>query len=56
MLEDSEPGQFIQIEDTVFSSWKAGDWFLWKSSASHASYNLSKKNRYALQITGLIND
>lgn len=52
MLEDNVPGQFLQIGDTVFSSWQAGNWFSWKSSTTHAFYNLSKKNRYALQITG----
>ena len=56
MLEDNEPGQFLQIENTIVSSWKAGDWFSWKSSANHAFYNLSKKKRYSLQITGLSND
>jgi hypothetical protein len=56
MLEDSVPGQFLQIENNVYSSWTAGDWFSWKYSATHAFYNLSKKNRYSLQITGLLND
>jgi hypothetical protein len=56
MLEDNEPGQFLQIENNIVSSWKAGDCFSWKSSATHAFYNLSKKNRYSLQITGLSND
>lgn len=53
MLEDYAPGQFLQIENNIVSSWRAGDWFSWKSSANHAFYNLSKHNRYSLQITGL---
>jgi hypothetical protein len=56
MLEDNVPGQFLQIENNIISSWKSGDWFSWKSSANHAFYNLSKKSRYSMQITGLSND
>ena len=56
MLEDNVAGQFLQIENNIVSSWKAGDWFSWKSSSNHAFYNLSKKSRYSLQITGLRND
>ena len=56
MLEDNVPGQFLQIENDIVSSWKSGDWFSWRSSTNHAFYNLSKKNRYSMQITGLLND
>lgn len=56
MLEDSVPGQFLQIENTVHSTWSAGDWFSWKYITPHAFYNLSKKSRYSLQITGTSND
>jgi len=54
MLEDNEPGQFFQIEDTVYNSWKAGDWYSWTGDTEHAVYNFSTKRRYALQLTGLI--
>ena len=52
MLENSSPGQILQIENRVHCEWSAGDWFLWNGYDSHAFYNLSKVDRYALQITG----
>lgn len=52
MLENNEIGQILQIENNVISSWKAGDWFAWSGSTPHAIYNMSLKNRYAVQLTG----
>lgn len=56
MLENNVPGQFLQIENKVFSAWRAGDWFAWSNCTRHAFYNFSKENRYSLQITGLRSD
>jgi hypothetical protein len=52
MLEDHKPGQFTEIEDKVINQWTAGDWFSWTGMTSHAVYNFSFYDRYALQITG----
>lgn len=52
MLEDSEPGQMIQIQDAVYAKWRAGDYVEWTGKTYHAIYNMSTKNRYALQVTG----
>lgn len=52
MLEDSSPGQVLQVKNKVYCEWSAGDWFSWNGYDLHAFYNLSKENRYALQITG----
>lgn len=54
MLEDSQMGQILQIENTVYCSWKAGDWFDWPGAAPHASYNFSLNDRYAWQVTGIL--
>jgi hypothetical protein len=54
MLEDSEPGQISQACDATFGSWIAGFWLQWSESDPHAFYNFSMKDRYALQITGVI--
>lgn len=54
MLEDSSSGQIIQVEDDCFGKWKAGDCFGWRGPQSHAFYNFSMKDRYAIQITGSI--
>jgi hypothetical protein len=51
MLEDSVPGQIIQINDKTIGTWKSGDWFGWHDQDSHAFYNMSKVDRYALQLT-----
>jgi hypothetical protein len=52
MLEDSQPGQIIQICSDTIGKWKAGDWFGWDAEDPHAFYNLSEHDRYAIQITG----
>ena len=54
MLEKNESGQFLQIEDSIYNNWQAGDWYSWIGESQHAIYNFSTKNRYAIQLTGLI--
>jgi hypothetical protein len=54
MLEDSSDGQIIQIKKSCFGSWKSGDCFYWEYDDLHAFYNFSLKDRYAVQITGVI--
>jgi hypothetical protein len=54
MLEDSFPGQIIQISDLSFSKWKSGDCFGWQDTQLHAFYNFSMKDRYAVQVTGVM--
>lgn len=54
MLEDSFLGQILQIKELCIGSWKAGDCFSWRSNDLHAFYNFSVKDRYAIQITGVI--
>ena len=54
MLEDSLPGQIIQIGNESYSSWHAGDFFSWNGTTGHAAYNFSLGNRYSIQITGIL--
>lgn len=54
MLEDSSPGQILQVKDTAYCKWKSGDCFYWNYDDLHAFYNLSRKDRYAVQITGVL--
>jgi len=44
----------IQIKKSCFGSWKSGDCFYWEYDDLHAFYNFSLKDRYAVQITGVI--
>ena len=55
MLEDSSPGQILQIRDECYGKWKAGDCFYWEHDAPHAFYNMSMVDRYAVQVTGVCN-
>jgi len=52
MLQDHEPGQYLEVDKNVINNWKAGDWFSWTGKTNHAVYNFSNIDRYALQITG----
>lgn len=54
MLEDSSPGQILQIKDSTFGTWSSGDCFHWNYDDPHAFYNFSLKDRYAIQITGVV--
>lgn len=51
MAQDSQPGQYVHIGDTVHSSWIAGDWFGWHNDTPHATCNLSNTNRFIFQLT-----
>ena len=53
MLEDSVPGQMMHIKDTIHHTWVAGDVFGWIGDEMHTFYNMSLKDRYAIQITGI---
>jgi hypothetical protein len=56
MLEDAVPGQILQIGDQCYGAWSAGDCFGWKYDQRHAFYNFSMHNRYAVQVTGVVNE
>lgn len=53
MLEDSAPGQIMEIENLAFNTWTAGTVFKWADDDGHSFYNLSLKDRYAIQLTGI---
>lgn len=55
MLEDGLPGQIMEIDNKIYSYWKAGDCFAWTGITPHAFYNFSIADRYAIQITGILN-
>ena len=54
MLEDSSPGQILQVKDTAYCKWNAGECFYWRYDDEHAFYNFSMNDRYAIQITGIV--
>lgn len=54
MLEDNQPGQMLQIGNSVYNIWQAGAVFGWCNYDLHTFYNLSLRDRYAVQITGTL--
>ena len=53
-MEDWQSGHISEIEDTVISGWKAGDYIVWKNDTQHLAANVGKTSRYTLQVTGVI--
>ncbi len=53
-MEDWQSGHVSEIEDTVITDWRAGDYIVWKNDTPHLAANVGKTSRYTLQITGVI--
>lgn len=51
MLEDWQPGHYLEIDGTGIVNWVAGEYFVWKAGCPHASSNIGTEDRYTLQIT-----
>lgn len=58
-LEDYKLGHFLQyIKDNSYvacTNWKAGEGFMWDDNILHLSCNAGMKNKYTMQISGLLN-
>ena len=53
-LEDWDWGHFSQIGNNVISNWKSGDVYTWDFQMYHLASNAGIKDRYTLQVTGLL--
>ena len=53
-MEDWQSGHISEIEDSVITGWKAGDYIVWKNDTQHLAANVGKTARYTLQVTGVI--
>ena len=53
-MEDWQSGHISEIEDSVITGWKAGDYIVWKNDTQHLAANVGKTSRYTLQVTGVI--
>ena len=51
-LEDAADGHYLQIANTVYHNWTAGEYVGWQGTTMHAALNFGITNRYTLQITG----
>jgi len=54
MIEDALDGQIFQVGNQTMTNWLAGDWISWQGDQAHATYNLALQDRYAWQITGVL--
>ena len=52
-MEEWQSGHVSEIEDTVITEWRAGDYIVWKNDTQHLAANVGKTPRYTLQITGV---
>ena len=50
-FEDRKSGQFYEIDDVVYTDWKAGQVYQWKNATTHMVANLGELPRYALIAT-----
>lgn len=50
-LEDRKPGHIFEIENNLISTWRAGQYILWKNDTMHMAANLGTDPRYTLQVT-----
>ena len=54
MMEDWQPGHYLDLAGKPYVGWKAGDWSLWTETAPHTAANIGTAPRYTLQLTGLV--
>jgi hypothetical protein len=52
MLEDWQPGQYLEIDGEAIVNWAQGDWFQWKASVPFAYSNVGTENWYCCKIIG----
>ena len=55
-LEDWQPGHMLDVNGMIYNNWQAGDYVGWMNDTPHAAYNLGVKDRFTLQITGIVRD
>jgi hypothetical protein len=50
-LEDWKSGHILEVDDTPFSKWSAGDYVIWQYDTPHLAANIGIDPRYTAQIT-----
>jgi hypothetical protein len=54
LLEDWQPGHYLEVQDEPIVQWKAGTVVEWIYDTPHMAANIGLEPRYTLQITGHI--
>ena len=52
MLEDWQPGHYLELDRKAVVNWSAGDYYVWSADVEHAASNIGITPRWTLQITG----
>lgn len=52
LLEDWQPGHYLEVDGKPYVNWRAGDTVEWVYSTPHMAANIGLADRYTLQITG----
>jgi len=52
MLEDWQPGHYLEVDGNPFVRWSAGTVVEWNYDTPHMAANIGLTDRYTLQITG----
>ena len=53
-LQDWKVGHYLDLNNTGYVNWTAGDYVLWQSTVVHSAANIGIDYRYTLQITGTL--
>lgn len=54
LLEDWQPGHYLEVNGNPYVQWQAGDTVEWVYDVPHMAANIGLADRYTLQITGHI--
>ena len=52
MLEDWQPGQYLEIDGEAIVNWVQGDWFQWQSDKKFGYSNVGTEPWYAVKVIG----
>lgn len=52
LLEDWQPGHYLEVAGTPYVNWIAGDTVEWAYDEPHMAANIGLQDRYSLQVTG----
>jgi hypothetical protein len=50
-LEDWKSGHILEVDDTPFTKWSAGDYIIWQYDTPHLAANIGLEPRYTAQVT-----
>ena len=55
-MEDWSLGECVQTRERTHSHWKKGDYLMWDRTCPHTAINAGVKDKFTMQITGVLNE